>query len=326
MHIVEDIEITKGKDGKFGLKNNLKGKIILDPIYDNIEKWEHSDSYYFPSGNDNEPEIPDMFIIIKDDKIGFADENGITVEPIYDNILTEDFLYQEKLYPVFVAIIDEHYGYIDMYGKPLTQFIYDDVDFPLVSPIAHVLNKNGMDEYISLTSGKTFFSSPTSKDITASITQAHVAFLIESKRYKVFDKDGNCVADFLNNNKLNSSPIRYLNEKLLMYFDITDIKSSLYKIGLIDHTGKILTDIKYSEVKAIQGTTTVLCRNLVGNLMELVNSKGEVVLTRMKNAISWTGVNGENRLIPPISYWNEDDDPTDVDKCIEVDNVLLEKE
>lgn len=111
-----------------------------------------------------------------------------------------------------------------------------------------------------------------------------------------------------------------------MYFDITDIKSSLYKIGLIDHTGKILTDIKYSEVKAIQGTTTVLCRNLVGNLMELVNSKGEVVLTRMKNAISWTGVNGENRLIPPISYWNEDDDPTDVDKCIEVDNVLLEKE
>ena len=323
MHIVEDIEIIKNKDGKFGLKNNLKGQTILDPIYDNIEKWEHSDSYYFPSGNDNEPEIPDMFIIVKDNKIGFADENGVTVEPRYDNILTEDFLYQEKLYPAFVAIIDEHYGYIDMYGKPLTQFIYDDVDFPLISPIAHVLNKNGMDEYLSLSSGKTFFSNPTTKDITASISQSHVAMLIEGKRYKVFDKDGNCIADFLNNEKLNSAPIRYLNEKLLMYFAETEVSSGMYKIGLADYSGKVLTDIKYSHIQAITGTTTVLGTNLVGGLNELIDENGKVLLSKMKHTISWDGEDNEGRLIFPLSYWLENDDPTDIDKCLQVDESII---
>ncbi len=322
MHLVEDIEIIK-KDNKYGLKNNIKGQIILEPIYDLIEKWEHSDSYYFVSNPDEEPDIPDMYVIIKNHKIGFADGNGIVVEPIYDDILDEQFVYREKLYPVFVAKKDKKYGYIDKYGKQLTEFIYNDVDFPLISPIAHVLNKNGMDEYLSLSSGKTFFSNPTTKDITASISPNHVAMLIESKRYKVFDKDGNCIADFLNNKKLNSAPIRYLNEKLLMYFAETEVSDGMYKIGLVDYFGKVLTDIKYSHIQAITGTTTVLGANLVGGLNELIDENGKVLLSKMKNAISWEGEDNEGRLISPISYWKEDDDPTDIDKCIQVDESII---
>ena len=43
----------------------------------------------------------------------------------------------------------------------------------------------------------------------------------------------------------------------------------------------------------------------------------------MKNAISWEGEDNEGRLISPISYWKEDDDPTDIDKCLQVDESII---
>lgn len=322
MHKVEDIEIIK-RNKKYGLKNNITGKIILEPIYDLIEKWKHSDSYYFVSNPNEVVDIPDMYVIIKDKKIGFANEEGVVVEPIYDDLLGEDFVYQEKLYPVFVAVKDEKYAYIDKYGKPLTEFIYDDVDFPVIGPIAHVLNTNGMDEYLSLFSGKTFFSNPTSKDVVASVTPKHVAMLIENNRYKVFDQDGNCIVDFVNNENLNSAPIRYLNEKLLMYFAETEVSSGLYKIGLIDYQGNILTDMKYAQVKAITGTTTVLGTNLVGGLDELIDEKGNILLSKMQNTISLNGFDEEGRLISPLFYWEVGEAPMDFDKCLQVDEKLL---
>lgn len=322
MHLVEDIEIIK-KDNKYGLKNNIKGQIILEPIYDLIEKWEHSDSYYFVTNPDDEPDIPDMYVIIKNHKIGFADGNGIVVEPIYDDILDEQFVYREKLYPAFVAIKDKKYGYIDKYGKQLTEFIYKDIQFPLNSPIAHVLNQNGKEEFINVSTGKTFFSCNTKKQIVSSISNNHLAMLIDNKRYKIFDLDGNCIVDFLNNKELNSDPIRYLNEKLLMYFTETEVGSSMYKVGLINYSGKILTDAKYSHIQAITGTTTVLGTNLVGSLNELIDENGKVLLSKMKNAISWEGEDNEGRLISPISYWKEDDDPTDIDKCLQVDESII---
>lgn len=321
MHLVEDIEVFKNKENKFGLKNNINGKIILEPTYDLIEKWEHSDSYYFCTNENDSPDIPDLYVIIKDKKIGFADENGVVVEPTYDNILDEQFIYREKLYPVFVAVKDDLYGYIDKFGKPLSEFIYENLDFPLIGPIAHVLNKNGMNKYISLESGKTFFANPATKNITASISQNHVVMLIEGNRYKVFDKDGNCVADFLNNENLNSAPIRYLNEKLLMYFKET--KHDNYKIGLVNYTGKILTKAKYAHVQAITGTTSVLGTNQVGGLNELIDENGKVLLSKMKNAISWDGEDNEGRLIFPLVYWKDGDDPTDIDKCIQLDENLI---
>lgn len=323
MYLVEDIEIIKNKENKFGLKNNLEGTTILEPAYDLIEKWEHSDSYYFSSGEHDIPDIPELYIIIKDKKIGFADKNGIVVEPTYDNLLDENFTYYEKLYPAFVAVKDDLYGYIDKCGKPLTDFIYKDVDFPLIGPIAHVLNKNGMNEYISLESGKTFFSNSTDKNVIASVTKTHVAMLIECKRYKVFDKTGTCIADFLNNQELNSASIRYLNEKLLMYFKETEAGCNLYKIGLVDYTGQILTELKYSDISAIIGTNSVVGTNIVGGLEELIDKNGKILITKMKNVTSWQGVDEECRLIPPLVYWNENDDPTDIDKCIQVDEKLL---
>ena len=322
MHLVEDIEIIK-KDNKYGLKNNIKGQIILEPIYDLIEKWEHSDSYYFVSNPDEEPDIPDMYVIIKNHKIGFADGNGIVVEPIYDDILDEQFVYREKLYPAFVAKKDKKYGYIDKYGKQLTEFIYKDIQFPLNSPIAHVLNQNGKEEFINVCTGKTFLSCKPEKQIISSVAGNHLAMLIDDKRYKIFDLDGNCIVDFLNNKELNSAPIRYLNEKLLMYFTETEVGSSMYKVGLINYSGKILTDAKYSHIQAITGTTCVLGTNLVGSLNELIDENGKVLLSKMKNAISWEGEDNEGRLISPISYWKEDDDPTDIDKCIQVDENLI---
>jgi len=45
-----------------------------------------------------------MYVIIKDRKIGFANETGVVVKPTYDDILDENFLYHEKLYPAFAAI------------------------------------------------------------------------------------------------------------------------------------------------------------------------------------------------------------------------------
>ena len=322
MHLVEDIEIIK-KDNKYGLKNNIKGQIILEPIYDLIEKWEHSDSYYFVSNPDEEPDIPDMYVIIKNHKIGFADGNGIVVEPIYDNILDEQFVYREKLYPVFVAKKDKKYGYIDKYGKQLTEFIYKDIQFPLNSPIAHVLNQNGKEEFINVCTGKIFSSCKPEKQIISSVAGNHLAMFIDDKRYKIFDLDGNCIVDFLNNKELNSAPIRYLNEKLLMYFTETEVGSSMYKVGLINYSGKILTDAKYSHIQAITGTTCVLGTNLVGGLNELIDENGKVLLSKMKNAISWEGEDNEGRLISPISYWKEDDDPTDIDKCIQVDESII---
>ena len=322
MHLVEDIEIIK-KDNKYGLKNNIKGQIILEPIYDLIEKWEHSDSYYFVTNPDDEPDIPDMYVIIKNHKIGFADGNGIVVEPIYDNILDEQFVYREKLYPVFVAKKDKKYGYIDKYGKQLTEFIYKDIQFPLNSPIAHVLNQNGKEEFINVSTGKTFFSCNTKKHIVSSISNNHLAMLIDNKRYKIFDLEGNCIVDFLNNKELNSAPIRYLNEKLLIYFTETEVGSSMYKVGLINYSGKILTDAKYSHIQAITGTTCVLGTNLVGGLNELIDENGKVLLSKMKNAISWEGEDDKGRLICPLSYWKEDDDPTDIDKCIQVDESFI---
>lgn len=325
MRLVENIEVLKNKENKFGLKNKLEGKIILEPIYDLIEKWEHSDSYYFCTNENDTPDIPDLYVIIKDKKIGFADKNGIVVEPTYDNLLDEQFTYMEKLYPAFVAVKDDLYGYIDKFGKPLTEFIYKDVDFPLIGPIAHVLNKNGMNEYISLESGKTFFSNSEDKKVTASVTKNHAVLLIDGKRYKVFDKEGNCIADFLNNKELDSAPIRYLNEKLLMYFRETEAGCNLYKIGLVDYTGKVLTELKYSDVSAISGTTTVLGTNLVGGLEELLDKNGKAVMSKMKNVTNWQGMDEEGRLIPPLVYWDEDDDPTDIDKCIQLDEKLLPK-
>ena len=131
------------------------------------------------------------------------------------------------------------------------------------------------------------------------------------------------IVDFLNNKELNSAPIRYLNEKLLMYFTETEVGSSMYKVGLINYSGKILTDAKYSHIQAITGTTCVLGTNLVGGLNELIDENGKVLLSKMKNAISWEGEDNEGRLISPISYWKEDDDPTDIDKCIQVDESII---
>lgn len=323
MHLVEDIEIIKNKDGKYGLKNNLEGATILEPTYDFIEKWEHSDSYYLSSGDHDIPDIPELYVIMKDKKIGFANKNGVVVEPTYDNLLAEEFVYADKLYPVFVAMKGDLYGYIDKYGKPLTDFVYKDVEFPLIGPIVHVLNKNGINEYISLESGKTFFSNAADKNVTASVTKTHVTMLIEGKRYKIFDKAGNCIADFLNNQKLNSAPIRYLNEKLLMYFKETDAGCNLYKIGLVDYAGKVLIGTKYSNIRAIADKTTVIGTNLVGGLDELIDENGKVLLSKIQNVTSWQDVDEDDRLIPPLVYWNEADDTADIDKCIQVDENLL---
>ena len=321
MHLVEDIEIISD-DGKFGLKNNLKGEIILEPEYNLIEKWEHSHSYYFVSKPNEDPEIPDLYVIIKNNKIGFADENGIVVEPAYDNLLDEKFMYQEKLHPIFVASKGNLYGYIDKYGKPLTDFIYKDVDFPLIGPIAHVLRQDGVDEFISLSSNKVLYSNVNHSIRNFSVTKSHVVLMFEN-RYKVIDKDGNVITEFLNNKNLNGAGVRYLNEKLLMNFDETDVKTNFYKIGLLDYSGNILTDMKYSEIKPIAGTSTVLCTNTLGSLDELVNEKGQVLKTKMNNCISWNGVDDEDKLIPPLYYWNEGEDNSNPETCIEVDNNLL---
>lgn len=322
MNLVKDIEIIK-VNNKYGLKNNIKDDMILSPIYDLIKKWEHSDSYYFSTGEHDIPDIPEMYIIMKNNKIGFANESGLVVEPTYDSISEEDFVYDEKLYPVFVAVKNGYCAYIDKYGKPLTEFIYKDVKFPIISPLAHVLNKNGIEEYISLISGKTFFSNKENKYIISTTSRTHMTMLIDGKRYKVFDKDGNIVADFLNNKELNSHPVRYLNEKLLVYLINTEISKKLYKFGLLDHSGKVLTDAKYSEVKAILGTSTVLCKNLVGELEELVDENGVVLKSKMKNVHSLNGNNIDGYIIPPLVYWKEDEDPTDINKCILVDENFL---
>ena len=135
--------------------------------------------------------------------------------------------------------------------------------------------------------------------------------------------DGNCIADFLNNEKLNSAPIRYLNEKLLMYFKENKSGNGNYQIGLIDYTGKVLTDTKYAHIQAITRTTSVLCTNQAGGLNELIDENGKILLSKMKNAISWDGEDNEGRLIFPLSYWLKDDDPTDIDKCIQVDESII---
>jgi len=178
-----------------------------------------------------------------------------------------------------------------------------------------------MDEYISLSSGKTICSNPTSKDITASITNSHLAMLIEGKRYKVYDKDEKTVADFLNNKELNSAPIRYLNEKLLMYFSETE---DGHIIGLANYNGKVLTDIKYSDITAVAGTTSVIATDYESGLSELVNEGGKILQIKMNNVTSWNGVDNEGRLIPPLVYWKENDDTTDVDKCIQLNEKMLE--
>ena len=319
MRILEKYEIVK-QDGKYGLKY-YDGSFVLEPIYDLIEKWVHSGSYYLCSGDYDIYDIPELYIVIKDKKIGFADTPGIVVKPEYDNLLREDFMYSEALYPVFVAEKNGLYGYIDKYGKPITDFIYKDVEFPLIGPIAHVVRKNEIGEFISLLSGKTFFE--THNAIISGTSRTHIVLLIDNKRYKIFDKHGNAVADFLNNDKLNSCPVRYVNDKLLMYFIETNVKFYPYKIGLLDYTGKILTDTKYSNVTAIAGTSKVVCTNLLGDLDEIVDENGNIMLSQIKNVQSFNGLNFEGMLIPPLVYWNAEDDPTDFTKCLTINDSII---
>ena len=67
MRILEKYEIVK-QDGKYGLKY-YDGSFVLEPIYDLIEKWVHSGSYYLCSGDYDIYDIPELYIVIKDKKI-----------------------------------------------------------------------------------------------------------------------------------------------------------------------------------------------------------------------------------------------------------------
>ncbi len=300
--------LIKEKDGKLGIVN-IQGEFVIEPDYDVIVPWTHN-----KQGNyRNQEKLPNLYLICKNRKIGIASTKEVLVEPIYDNCYEEDFDFANDLYPAFVMQKDGYDGYVDKYGKALSDFTYVSVQYPLTSPIAEVYDKNNIQQFINIETGKVIYTNNKEKPNFFNVSHNHLS-IFDGRIYRVYDFKGNIIAEFLNNKELKSADIRYLNEKLLAYYKVSEcIKDGIpvytVKVGLLTYSGKVLTDMKYQDIQAISNTTTVLCSCMVGRLFELVDENANILMSKMACAGSCvSNLDDEGKILPPIMYFDINDE------------------
>lgn len=257
-----DITITVNK--KKGLIDN-DGKVIVPPLYDNIER-DSENSYWVDDSSHVHYKSTDYFVVKSNKKFGYLDSSAKVIMPLaYEKIFSSDnFL---------VVVKNKLRALYTRNGKQITNFKY-----------ASMYNANPNYSYYRKNNGNVFFL-VKNKKFTGMIdsTGKETIPLIYSSLYSI-DREGLYYAE-----QNDKAGVVDTNNKILLPLEYDDIdylyNAKAFKIkqgtkyGIADINGKVIIPVQYNEINQWQDDLYRVRVN-VGTDWKygIVNNNGKVII------------------------------------------------
>jgi hypothetical protein len=232
---------VKEKD-KWGVISN-KGKLLLQQEYDDIERL-----------NDN------LLIVKKNNKYGLVSEKFNIISPVkYDRIIIP----YSSVNVTIQAMIDQKWACLDLNGKEITPFKYDEI-----KPIQSNFNLVRINKKYGLINSAGIELLPCIYDYIQ-LNSPPLIIVSNNGLYGLMNYDGKVVQAIVNNEiRLDMLDGKYV-------YDMT----RQGKTGIVDHSGKQILPFLYEYVERIESSNTMkLFRVRNSKLYGVTDFSGKIII------------------------------------------------